>query len=88
MNRENKIKSNEIKKAALLMSRLIEFDSDVEKDINGYISRYGITYFFNNLETFELSSDIIFKLQALRVILFGFEKLKKQLLIGGELSND
>lgn len=71
MIQERKINHSQYEKAAALLSQLFELDSDFEKQINVHIQHYGIAYFFENLEDFELDVDTTIKLQAVRNVLFG-----------------
>ena len=87
MLQERKINNSEYQRAVSLLSKLFEFDSDIEKQINRYIQNYGICHFFENLEAFELSVDTIIKLQAVRLVLFGLDETGSKAMEGGE-SND
>ena len=85
---ERKINNSEYQKAVNLLSRLFEFDSDIEKQINGYIQTFGICHFFENLEAFELSADTIIKLQAVRLVLYGLDDAGSKEMGGGDANNE
>jgi hypothetical protein len=80
------IKNSEYQRAVSLLSKLFEFDSDIEREINTYIQNYGICHFFENLEAFELSADVCTKLKAVRSILFSQDRATSKITEGGEVN--
>lgn len=72
------IKHNEYEKASRLLGELFELDSHVEQQINCYMQHYGIIRFFNELESLELSSDVIRKLSSVRDILSSLKAGEKE----------
>lgn len=90
MTQERVVNHSEYQRAVALLSRMVEFDSDVEKQINGHIASCGISHFFENLEAFELSADTVAKLHAVRQVLFGLHELDtdKNIMKGGEVNNE
>lgn len=83
MIREKTMNHSEYQRIVALLSKLFEFESDIEKQIYGYIGNYGICHFLENLEAFELSVDTIIKLQALKSVLFGLDKTDDKVMRGG-----
>lgn len=69
-----KINQSEYQRAVNLLAKLFEEDSDVEKQINGYIIHFGIQNFFENLEATELTGEILQNLKAVRAVLFGLDE--------------
>ena len=87
MTQERVINRSEYQRAVALLSKMVEFDSEVEKQINGYIQNWGVCHFFENLEAFEFSADTVIKLQAVRMILFGLDETGNKAERGGEVNN-
>lgn len=85
MKQEREINYDQYNKAVMLLSKLFEFDSDIEKQINDYIRHYGIVHFFENLETCELDVETISKLQAVKIVLLNSDNLYGTGLKGGEV---
>ena len=72
------IKHDNYEQASKTLSRLFEFDSHIEQQINCYMQHYGIIRFFRELETLELASDVIAKLSAVRTVLFNLKAGEKK----------
>ena len=53
------------------MGELFEVGSDITEQINRGIQYHGAGRFFKNLEAFEFSEDVLQKLEAVRMVLFG-----------------
>ena len=87
MTQERVINQFEYQRAVALLSEMVEFDSDVEKQINGYIYNCGICHFFENLEAFELPADTVIKLQVVRMVLFGLNESGNKGESDGEVNN-
>lgn len=86
MTNERKISQAQYGNAAALLSMLFEFNSDIEQQINLYLQKYGIVYFFEHFEELELDYSTILRLQAVREVLFRLESEDARLK-GGETGN-
>lgn len=71
MEKDIAFKQRDYERASRLLGELFEVDSDITEQINCCIRRYGIGRFFKNLETFDFSEDVVEKLKAVRMVLFG-----------------
>jgi len=87
MIQETKPNHFNIQKAESSLIKLLEADTDIEKQIKMYIQKYGIVHFFENFEAFEFDTNTIIKLQAARDVLLDLEMLGGKDLRGGELDN-
>lgn len=87
MTQERVINHSEYQRAVALLSQMVEFDSDVEKQINGYIQNCGICHFFENLEAFELPANTVIKLQAVRMVLFCLDEAGNKGERDGKVNN-
>jgi hypothetical protein len=65
------IKQKNYERASRLLGELFEVDSDITEQINRCIQHYGASRFFKNLEAFDFSEDVVEKLKAVRMVLFG-----------------
>jgi len=71
MGQNTGIKRKGYERASLLLGELFEVDSDITEQINRCIQQYGAGGFFKNLEAFDFTGDVIEKLKAVRMVLFG-----------------
>lgn len=71
MEQDITIKQKNYERASRLLGELFEVDSDITEQINRCIQRYGVGEFFKNLEAFDFSEDVLEKLEAVRMVLFG-----------------
>lgn len=70
MNRKQ-IQNSDYERASKQLSKLIDADCDVAQQINNCIQHYGVVKFFTKLDTFEFSPEIVEKLRAVKVVLYG-----------------
>lgn len=82
---KTRITDIQYQRAATLLSRLFDADSDIERQINDCICRNGIAQFFDRLEAFEFTGDVLTKLQAVRLVLLGLDGTGMR---GGAMPND
>jgi hypothetical protein len=68
-----KEKAIQYQKIVDLMTWLLELNEEAEKKVSAYIKSVGIKTFFLNLESFDLSEDVLLKLQDLRAIIEAFD---------------
>jgi hypothetical protein len=87
MTNKNQIKSTNYEKASKLLSKLVDADSDAAEQINSMIRQQGIARFFKNLNKQELSPEVLEKLQAVKLVLFGLGMAGEGNLRGGEINN-
>lgn len=71
MDQDITIKQKNYEKASRLLGELFDTDSDITEQINRNIQHYGAGRFFKSLEAFDFSEDVLEKLQAVRMVLFG-----------------
>lgn len=71
MEKDITFKQRDYERASQLLGELFEVNSDITEQINCCIRRYGIGRFFKKLETFDFSEDVVEKLKAVRMVLFG-----------------
>ena len=71
MLQDKKINQKDYERASQLLGKLFEVDSDITVQINRCIECYGIQQFFKTIETFDFSEDVLEKLEAVRLVLFG-----------------
>lgn len=71
MEKDIAFKQRDYERASRLLGELFEVDSDITEQINYCIRCHGIGRFFKNLETFDFSEDVVEKLKAVRMVLYG-----------------
>lgn len=71
MLQDKKINQKDYERASQLLGRLFEVDSDITVQINRCIECYGVQEIFKNIETFDFTQDVLEKLNAVRLVLFG-----------------
>lgn len=71
MKQVTDIKQKNYERASQLLGKLFEVNSDITQQINCYIQHYGTGSFFKKLEAFDFSEDVLKKLMAVRMVLFG-----------------
>lgn len=71
MEQDININRKNYEKASRLLGELFEADSGITEQISRNIQHYGAGRFFKSLETFDFSEDVLEKLQAVRMVLFG-----------------
>ncbi|MHB1454216.1 MAG: hypothetical protein ACYCYM_09745 [Saccharofermentanales bacterium] len=68
------IREQNYEKASELLGRLFGSAPDVAGQINSCIKANGVAMFFDCLDRYEFSPDILEKLQAVRSVLYGLEE--------------
>lgn len=71
MEQDHVTRQKNYERASLLLGELFKVDSDITGQINTCIQQYGVGIFFKNLENFDFSRDVLGKLEAVRMVLFG-----------------
>lgn len=81
----NLLKQKDYEKVSLLLGDLFEVDSDVIEQINYCIQNYGVSSFFDNFRTYNFSADVVEKLNAVGMVLYG---MNEELLPMGHISHE
>jgi hypothetical protein len=68
------IKQKNYEKASQLLGELFDAASNITEQINCCIQSNGISMFFENLEAFDFSEDVIEKLKAVKTVLFEIDE--------------
>lgn len=69
MDHLKRIQGLEYDQFARLLAQLLDLDSDTELRVSNLIKTFGISHFFNNLQTFSLNETDLDKMNALQLIL-------------------
>lgn len=70
-------KQKNYERASSLLGELFDTTSDITEQINGCIRHNGVSKFFENLEAFDFSGEVLEKLQAVKMVLYGVEEAKE-----------
>lgn len=74
MEQSAAIKQKNYERASRLLGELFDAASDITEQINCCIQHNGVGGFFENLEAFDFSREVLEKLEAVKVVLFGLSE--------------
>lgn len=83
MEQSAAINQKNYERASRLLGELFDAASDITEQINCCIQHNGVDGFFENLEAFDFSEDVLEKLMAVKTVLFGMDEEAKKLAGGG-----